>query len=65
MMRAMEILYLVAAAFLAAMLVQQFAQLTTMQKGMLIGGIVIFSFMYSFRRSQRQRMEQKNNKDKD
>lgn len=63
-MKYFEILYLAAAAFLAALLVQQYGSLDTTKRVMLVVGIVIFSFMYSFRRSQRQRMERHDN-DKD
>lgn len=61
-MKIIEYLYLGATGFLAAVLVQTMRSGTTLESGLILTGIVVFSFMYSFRRSQRLRAEQQQKK---
>ncbi len=62
-MKYFELLYLVAAMFLGGVMVRGYGQQPAWQSYLLMGGMVIFSFLFSFRRTQRLRAKQKD-KDK-
>ena len=57
-MKAMEYLYLVAAGAMATLLAARMNEFQTFEMVLLLAGIFIMAFLYSFRRLQRIRMEQ-------